>query len=120
MDAAFLAVDGVTWRDGMDIWKQHTIVLGGCGRSRAVLLCVFRLGLIYQLLLALPLVLGMLCPLRGSNRSLVRKSIENAHGKRGPPENLSSIQSVSQTVKIRKRAVPIASRWAWKTMAGQP
>jgi hypothetical protein len=51
----------------------------------------------------------MLGPLRNSDCPLVRKAVEDAHGERGPPENLKSIQSVSLQV-IKRIFGPIAYR----------
>ncbi len=69
--------------------QQRTIVTAGGGR--VLLLGVFGLGLVYQFLLLLVLVLVVLGLLRGSDGALVRETVEDADGKGGPPQNLQKV-----------------------------
>lgn len=70
---------------------KRTIVC--CCRNRAVLLCVLGLGLVYQLLLLLVLVLRVLSSLCGGDGALVGEAVEHAKGEGGPPEDLEVDQS---------------------------
>lgn len=108
--------------------SRHTIVLGSGGGS--FLLGKLCLGLVYQLLLALVLVLLVLGPLRSGNRPLVGKSIENTDSKRRPPKNLKIVSvSILSVLFMGKPRIagPIASwkgqeRWTtarWDSTMGQ-
>lgn len=61
--------------------------------DRALLLCVLGLGLVYQLLLLLILVLRMLSSLCRGDCALVGEAVEDAKGEGGPPEDLEVDQS---------------------------
>merc|ERR1712025_252074 len=65
---------------------HHNIVARGGGR--VLLLLVLGLGLVYHLLLLLPLVLVVDGLLVGRYRPLVREAVEDTEGQGGPPENL--------------------------------
>lgn len=69
--------------------QQRTIVTAGGGR--VLLLGVFGLGLVYQFLLLLVLVLVVLGLLRGGDGALVGESVEDTDGKGGPPQNLKRV-----------------------------
>lgn len=61
-----------------------------CCRDWGVLLCVLGLGLVYQLLLLLVLVLRVLSSLCGGDGALVGEAVEHAKGEGGPPEDVDS------------------------------
>lgn len=65
---------------------RRTIIL--CSRGWVLLLGIFGLGLIYQFLLLLVLVLAMVGLLAGGDGTLVAEAVEDAGGKGGPPQNL--------------------------------
>lgn len=58
------------------------------GRGRVLLLGIFGLGLLYQFLLLLVLVLAVVGLLGGVDGALVAEAVEETGGKGGPPQNL--------------------------------
>lgn len=70
---------------------MRTIVCCCC--DRVLLLCVLGLGLLYQLLLLLIVVLRVLSSQCGSDRALMGEAVEHAKGEGGPPEDLEVDQS---------------------------
>ncbi len=64
------------------------------GRGRVLQLGVFGLGLIYQFLLLVELVLVVLGLLGGSDGALVAEAVEETGGKGGPPQNLENAISM--------------------------
>lgn len=88
---------------------QPTIILGS--GSRVLLLGVFQLGLIYQLLLLLVLVVLVGSALGGGDAALVREAVEDTDGEGGPSEDLFSL-SISCTNSQKVTTEPSTEMYA--------
>lgn len=77
----------VVGRTGGKVMPQERTIVAGSG-SRVLLLGIFGLGLLYQFLLLLVLVLAVLGLLGSGDGALVAEAVEETAGKGGPPQNL--------------------------------